>query len=148
MNAFRTGSIKMASVIAGLILVLLATAANTAVARPITGACLTSPDTAAFLVSEARSLVRYSSGDAADLAKSGLVPVDTADIALETADSVCAAAVAAFNLVKPGTGITEAYVVRVGTDRYMIWDMRNPTAHWRELMIFDGAWNLKARFAA
>lgn len=138
----------MASVIGSLTLVLLAAAVNPAVARPNLGGCLASPDTAALLVSEARSLVLYSRGDSADLAKSGLIPVDTADIALETVDSVCAAAVAAFNLVKPGSGLTEAYVVRVGTDRYMIWDMRNPTAHWRELMIFDGAWNLKARLAA
>ena len=77
----------------------------------------------------------------------GLVPVDTASVILVTADSTCAAAVAAFNREKPGAGLTQAYVVEVGTGRYMIWDMRDATVHWREVMVFDAAWNLKARFA-
>ena len=137
----------MSSLVGFLALALTAGAARTPATTRSAGSCLTAPDTVAFLVAEAKWLVRYTQGDSVELARIGLLPVDTSDVEIVAADSVCLAAIAAFNQEKPGAGLTQAYVVQVGSQRYMIWDMRDPTAHWRELMVFDQNWTLKARMA-
>lgn len=132
----------------GILALAFTTGAASTPATPASaGSCLAAPDTAAFLVAEAKWLVRYTQGDPVELAKIGLLPVDTSDVGIVTSDSVCSAAIAAFNQEKPGAGLTQAYVVHLGSQRYMIWDMRDATAHWRELMIFDQNWILKARLA-
>ncbi len=127
------------------LLTALAAAAATATAASAqaTGnTCLADPTEATGLVAEVQSRILYSRGDSVHLARGGLLPVDTAEVALVLDETTCVAAVAAYNAAKPGAGLTQAYVIRAGSQRYVVWDLRDPHAHYHDIMIFDPNWQL------
>jgi hypothetical protein len=86
-------------------------------------------------------------GDSTALARYGLVPVDTANVTLETDDSTCAAAVSAFNqahaTIQGWMAMQDAYVVRAGPSRYVVHDQRG-ASHWSDIIVFDAAWVRRA----
>jgi hypothetical protein len=86
-------------------------------------------------------------GDSTALARYGLVPVDTANVTLVTDGSTCAAAVTAFNqaqvTTQGWTSMQDAYVVRAGPSRYVVYDRRG-ASHWSDILVFDAAWVRRA----
>lgn len=42
--------------------------------------------------------------------------------------------------------LESAYVIRAGSSRFLVWDMRNPELEFRDIMVFDCAWKLKTWF--
>jgi hypothetical protein len=81
------------------------------------------------------------------LAQHGLVPADSASIQLVTDAADCSSAVAAYVREKPGTidwpAMQEAYVFRVGTDRFVVFDIRGKRLGKSDIMVFDSGWALR-----
>lgn len=107
--------------------------------------CLVHPDTAGPLVEQVQLMV-LAGRDSARLARAGLLPVDTSEVAIVTDSTLCASAIAAYNREKPSASLESAYVIRAGTSRFLVWDMRNPDQELRDIMVFDCDWALKAWF--
>jgi hypothetical protein len=42
--------------------------------------------------------------------------------------------------------LESAYVIRAGSSRFLVWDMRNPELGFRDIMVFDCAWKPKTWF--
>jgi len=111
--------------------------------------CLTNQETAYVLVANLKQRILLI-GDSTALAGYGLVPVDTANVTLVTDDRTCAAAVSAFNrahATTPGWApMQDAYVVRAGPSRYVVYDQRE-ASHWSDIIVFDTAWVRRAWLA-
>lgn len=124
---------------------LLALAVVSSPARAQGGSCLAHPDTAGPLVEQVKLMV-LAGRDSTRLARAGLLPVDTVEVALVTDTTVCTAAVVAYNREKPAAMLPSAYVIRAGASRYLVWDMRDPEMGPSDIMVFDCDWVLKAWF--
>jgi hypothetical protein len=115
-------------------------------ARRANSICLTNQETAYVLVANLKQRILLI-GDSTALARYGLVPVDTANVTLETDDSTCAAAVSAFNqahaTIQGWMAMQDAYVVRAGPSRYVVHDQRR-ASHWSDIIVFDAAWVRRA----
>ena len=130
-----------------LLLLALSPEGREAAAQAGGRACLRDLPLASGVVADVQMRILFSRGDSTHLARGGLLLVDTSEVRLAIDEPTCAAAVAAYNRETPRAGLTRAYVVRVGPERYEVWDLRDPTAHYHEIMVFDAAWQLVKRFA-
>lgn len=107
--------------------------------------CLVHPDTAGPLVEQVKLMI-LAGRDSVRLARAGLLPVDTSEVALVTDSRLCAPAIAAYNRQKPSAVLETAYVIRAGASRFLVWDMRDPELELRDIMVFDCGWGLTAWF--
>jgi hypothetical protein len=84
--------------------------------------------------------------DAATLSALGLPHRPAAGVTVITNNAVCSAGISAHNALfgKNRTAyISRAAVVRVGTDRYVLWGVTSRTGAGRDLyFVFDTAWSL------
>ena len=124
--------------------VLLRTGANVAAQSTV---CITTGDTAVMARVHVASLVREA--DPAELARMSLPSKPAAGVQLVTEEAMCAAGVAKHNeryANHPTGQVSSAVVLKVGTDRYVLWPVTAPfsTEEHQLYFVFDTSWTYLA----
>jgi hypothetical protein len=90
--------------------------------------------------------------DTTELGAVGLLPTPAGEVALITADSVCALAVQAFNSVRQpqwnAPPAVQVYVVRAGASRFVVVDPAVKVGEWLVLAVFDDQWQFFAHYGS
>ena len=112
--------------------------------------CLPTSQQADKLVAWVRHDVAVA--DTTELEAVGLLPTPAGEVALITADSVCALAVQAFNSVRQpqwsAPPALQVYVVRAGASRFVVVDPAVKVGEWLVLAVFDDQWQFLAHYGS
>jgi hypothetical protein len=111
---------------------------------PVTPSCRTSADTAANFVKVVQRTLAI--GDSTKLAGIGLLPAQPSQVFLITTDSLCTAAVTAYNTSLPTvTAVTTIFLLQAGPNRYVAFDPAARSGEFVDLLIFDLSFAFKGQ---
>jgi hypothetical protein len=88
--------------------------------------------------------------DSTYLAKLGLLPADTSDVALVTDGATCDAALSAYNAfmsTQAEPAVAAVFVVKAGSDRFLVLNPSVAAGAYTYYVIFDSNWNFIKEFA-
>ena len=122
---------------------VLAAAPRSSTTSTVTSSCRASTDTSTMMVQKIQAIV--TSFDSTNLAGVGLLPAQSSDVNLVTADSLCALGLTAFNTARVDSLVTPAssiYLVKVGSQRFVAFEPGFASGEFYDLLIFNTSFAL------